>query len=155
MIRLVRKRMFEMAFDKKEYQRDVDALMDQIAQNWCLCMYCKLHRPDLRTTYLHWRSELETYIGSLNSKSIDKPRDRRKWTYEAMITDADMDKPNVVFGECRVKFRHENDDGLNMSVLHQHEVCELFANSVLDVIECIGSVSDITDYTRKIFPDSY
>lgn len=152
---VVRQKIFEMAFNKNKYKNFVYGLYPQIAQNWCLCMYCKLHRPELITTYLHWRSELETHIGRLNSKSIDKPRDRKKWTHEAMITEADMDKPDVVFGECRIKFRHENDNGLNMSMLHQHEVCELFANNVMDVIECIGSTSDITEYTRKVFPDNY
>ena len=159
MIRIVRKRMFEMAFDKKRYKNFVYGEAPQIAQNWCLCMYCKMHRPDLKDTYIHWRSELELHINNLNSISLEKPKHRTKMTYEAMIIDEDMDDNQIVFKMCRIKFRHENEGRngrpkLNMSIEHQKEVCALFSENVEDVVKCIGSV-DILSYIRSEFPDNY
>lgn len=148
---------YEMAYSKKQYKGFVHARCPQIAQNWCLCMYCKLHRPDLKTTYIHWRSELETQLGYLNSLSLEKPKHRMNMTYEAMITDADMDDADIVFKTCRVKFRHENENPqhhLNMSLAHQKEVCQLFSDNVEDVVSCISS-DDIFIYTRSVFPDVY
>lgn len=148
-------RINEMAYSKKQYKGFVHARCPQIAQNWCLCMYCKLHRPDLKTTYIHWRSELETQLGYLNSLSLEKPKHRMNMTYEAMITDADMDEADIVFKTCRVEFRHENENPqqpLNMSLEHQKEVCQLFSDNVVNVVSCIGS-DDIFTYTRSVFPD--
>ena len=154
---LTRDRVYEMVYSKKQYKGFVHARCPQIAQNWCLCMYCKLHRPDLKTTYIHWRSELETQLGYLNALSLEKPRHRMNMTYEAMITDADMDDAAVVFKTCRVKFRHENENPqqpLNMSLEHQEEVCQLFSDNVESVVSCIAS-DDIFTYTRSVFPDDY
>lgn len=150
-------RTYEMAYSKRKYKGFIHARCPQIAQNWCLCMYCKLHRQDLKTTYIHWRSELETHLGYLNSLSLEKPKHRMSMTYEAMITDADMDESDIVFKTCRVKFRHENENPqhpLNISLDHQKEVCQLFSDNVDDVVSCISS-DDIFTYTRSIFPDDY
>lgn len=152
-----RDRIYEMAYSKKQYKGFVYARCPQIVQKWCLCMYCKLHRPDLKTTYIHWRSELETQLGYLNSLSLEKPKHRTIMTYEAMISDADMDEEDVVFKTCRVKFRHENENPqhpLNMSLDHQKEVCQMFSDNIENVVSCIGS-NDIFTYTRSVFPDDY
>jgi hypothetical protein len=153
----IKNKVYEMAYSKKQYKSFVHNRSQQIAQNWCLCMYCKLYRGDLKNTYIHWRGELETQLGYLNALSLEKPRNRTKMTYEAMITDADMDNSEVVFKSCIVKFRLENENKQNplgMKIEHQKEVCSLFAENVEDVIDCIGS-NDIFTYTRSIFPDDY
>jgi hypothetical protein len=99
-------------------------------------MYCKKHRADLKTTYIHWRSELESYLGYLNSLSLEKPRHRSRIAAESMITDADMDDPDVVFKTCCVKFRHENENKqqpLNMSLKHQKK-CVLYSHNRLMIL---------------------
>lgn len=146
--------LLEMAFNKKKYKQFVYGEAPQIAQNWCLCMYSKLHRPDLKLTYLHWRSELELHINNLNTASLEKPKLRTKMTYEAMITDAELNNAENVFKVCRLKFQHENDNKLDISMEHQKEVCSLFADSVDEVVTCIGS-DNIREYIMSTFPDEY
>lgn len=75
-------------------------------------------------------------------------------TYEAMVTDADLNKAENVFKVCKLKFQHENDNNLDMSMEHQKEVCSLFADSVDEVVTCIGS-DNIREYIMSTFPDEY
>ena len=35
--------IFEMAYDRKEIKKRVEALTNQIIENWCLIKYCSLY----------------------------------------------------------------------------------------------------------------
>ena len=144
-----------MAFDKSKYQDFIYDLYSQIAENWCLCMYCKIKRPDLKDSYKHWRSELETCLSNLNNKNVKNKNNKYKWTLQALKEDAEMSNADIVFKSCRVKFFHENEKGLNMPIEHQKLVCSMFANAIKEIALCISSEESVTNYTRNIFPDNY
>lgn len=152
-----RRVLFEMTTERRNYKNQVVGLADQIVQNWCLCMYCKLHRPELKETYLHWRGELETHLNTLNRKKIKA--DKNKATKEVLIDEEEFNDPKEVFKACGVKFKHENEgiEGrpkLGISLEHQLEVCDLLAKSIYDIIDCISSDGSILDYVQKVFPDN-
>lgn len=157
-IYLERMRMLEMAFSRSKYLNFIFGQYSQIAENWCLCKYCQKYRHDLQTSYIHWRSELETALDNLNGKETDPKKNKHKWTYQAFIDIADLNDPEKVFKACRLKFFHENEEkkdrpSLGITEKQQKEMCALFAQSVKDIIDCIASESMVTEYTRKEFPD--
>lgn len=151
--------IFEMAFSRSKYQDFIFNLYPQIAQNWSLCKYCQLYRPDLEGSYIHWRSELETCLDNLNSKDTDPKKNKYKWTYQALLGNAELSQPETVFKVCRLKFFNENEEKKGKSSLgitedQQREVCTLFAKAIWDIIDCIASENMVTKYTRKEFPNT-
>lgn len=158
MVRLFRKKIFEMAYSRQLYQGFVSNTLPQIAQNWCLCKYCQLYRPDLNDTYIYWRSELETHLNNLNQKETNPTKNKERWTRQSII---DQDKYNLVLNvlkKCRLKFLQENEGsknkpGLGITEDQQKEVCTLFADSLEDIISCISGPENVENYTRSIFPD--
>lgn len=149
MIRLVRKRMFEMAFDKKEYQRDVDALMDQIAQNWCLCMYCHLYYPEHRD-YHGWKKELRKHLNNLIRKRISSGN-KEKYTREIIITKAEFNTFRVLKIACDYKFKEE--ESLQAKKDKIENVYSLFIDDIENLIRCISGTIDCEAYLDGIFPE--
>ena len=158
MVKLFRKKIFEMAYNRQVYQGFVSNTLPQIAQNWCLCKYCQLYRPDLNDTYLHWRSELETQMDSLNKKETNPAKNKDRWTRQSIFDQDKLNDADNVFRICRLKFLHENEGRngkpkLGITEDQQREVCALFADSLDDISECISSSDNIETYTRSVFPD--
>lgn len=157
MIRLFRKKIFEMAYNRQVYQGFVEDLIPQIAQNWCLCKYCQLYRPDLvKTTYHHWRSELEAYLNRLNQKETKPKNNKLKWTQQ-IVTENNYNNADKIFSLCELKFERENEveenrPSLGITLEQQKEVCKLFAEEINSIIECISSETSIKEYSRVIFP---
>lgn len=145
---ITRQKLFEMAFDKKEYMSFVYGLADQIAQNWCLCQYCHLYAKNW-IDYAHWKSELETHLDNLNRKRISG--DKLKWTKEALIKKLEFNDPESVFLACRLKFIKEKD--LNIPMNLRKSICNDFADKINDIAECIASKECIVDYTDRWFPE--
>lgn len=85
MIRLVRKRMFEMAFSKSKYQDKITDRVQRIAHNWVLCTYCHLYAPTFRT-YGYWKGELFDLLDYLNNLAIENKSKKYKWGLEALTT---------------------------------------------------------------------
>jgi hypothetical protein len=111
--------------------------------------YCRCYRHDLADTYEHWRTELETQLNTIARKLVKG--DKLKWTKQVMIDEEEFDRVENVFNACRVKFRHENRDGLGITDKEQHTVCIHCADEIYDIIECMAS-QDITIYTDRRFP---
>lgn len=149
MIRLVRKRMFEMAFDKKEYQRDVDALMDQIAQNWCLCMYCHLFYPEHRD-YHGWKKELRRHLNNLIRKRITSG-DKERYTREIIITKAEFNTLRVLNISCDYKFAEEESLMADRNKIEK--VYALFINDIENLVLCISGKIGCESYLNERFPD--
>lgn len=145
-----RKRLFEMAFDKEKYQYFVSAHIPQIAQNWCLMMFCKLYRNDLANTYEHWRSELEEQLNEISIKPLNKKDKRHSYTHQVLFDFEELSNPEQVYRACRVKFKHENEKGLGITKEQQLHVCKLFSESLDDIVNCI--CNDIFEYTDSLFP---
>lgn len=146
---LNRRKYFEMAVDKSNFQYTVSYHLDQILQNWCLMEFCLLYRNDLAYTYEHWRTELETQLNTIARKPVKG--DKYKWIKQVVIEKEELDKVENVFNACKVKFRQENRHGLNISNDEQFNVCSNCAKEIYSIIECM-STNDVTAYTDKRFP---
>lgn len=139
-----------MAFDKAKFQDKVTDRIQQIAQNWCLCMYCHLYAPDTRT-YHHWKMELFTLLDYLCNLSIKDKKSKTKYSYVAFTRQADYDDESVVFNACRNKFIIEKEIDIPLS--KQREVCGMFSDSLKEISMCIGGEIDVLDYIDKKFPE--
>lgn len=144
-----RRRAFEMALDKEKFQEVVANHAEQVLQNWCLMEYCRCYRHDLADTYEHCRTELETHLNTIARKLVKG--DKLKWTKQVMIEDEEFDRVENVFNACRIKFRHENRNGLGITDNAQYTVCSHCADEINHIIECMAS-QDITVYTDMRFP---
>lgn len=142
--------VFEMAFDKAKFQDKVTDRIQQIAQNWCLCMYCHLYAPDTRT-YHHWKMELFTLLDYLCNLSIKDKKSKTKYSYVAFTRQADYDDESVVFNACRNKFIIEKEIDIPLS--KQRGVCRMFSDSLKEISMCIGGEIDVLDYIDKTFPE--
>ena len=143
-----RRELYEMAFKKSQFQHKVIDLATQIAENWCLCRYCHLNCPDWRD-YVHWKSELETYLHRLNTVSIVDDSSRERWSKEILIR-GDYDNPNVVYKQCYAKF--VNEEEIAISKKEQFNLCEEFSNNISEISKCIGS-ENIIPYVCEWFPE--
>lgn len=142
--------VFEMAFDKAKFQDKVTDRIQQIAQNWCLCVYCHLYAPDTRT-YHHWKMELFTLLDYLCNLSIKDKKSKTKYSYVAFTRQADYDDESVVFNACRNKFIIEKE--IDIPLNKQREVCRMFSDSLKEISMCIGGEIDVLDYIDKTFPE--
>ena len=147
---MMKRKMFEMAFDKAKYQDKVTDRMQRIAQNWCLCMYCHLYKPNF-ITYKHWKYELYELLDYLNNLIIKNKNNKMKYTYEALTKIAEYDNGNNVFKACRNKFRIERE--LNIPLEKQIEICDIFSDSIIEISECIGGDSSVLEYINNKFPE--
>lgn len=146
----MRHTILEMAFDKAKFQDKVTDRMQQIAHNWCLCMYCHLYIPDFRT-YCHWKGELFDLLDYLNNLSIKDKKNKTRYTLDALTKQADYDTETIVFNACRNKFILEKE--LNVPLDKQHEVCTLFTKSLSEISKCIGGEVDALTYVNQKFPE--
>lgn len=146
---VVRRRVFEMAFDKAKHQTVVADHAEQVLQNWCLMEYCLCYRHDLALAYEHWRSELETHLNTIARKIVKG--DKLKWTKQVMIEWEKFNNEANVFNACRIKFRNENRNRLGITELEQHKVCSHCADEINNIIECMVS-QNVTLYTDRRFP---
>lgn len=156
-----RRRLLEMAFSKHDYQKQVDDLMDQIAQNWCLCQFC--HKsisicPERRKNapnfidYPHWKSELETHLDHLKRKRIKGNNDqKKKWTTEIIIKIGEFNNISVIKDACATKIKREKR--LFVSEKEFDIICNDFAESINEIIDCITGDIPVYVYTDRWFPE--
>ena len=141
-----RRRAFERALDKAKFQDVVSDHAEQVLQNWCLMEYCRCYRHDLADTYEHWRTEIETQLNTIARKLVKG--DKLKWTKQARSEYEEFEHVENVFNACRIKFRHENRNGLGITDNEQYTVCSHCADEINHIIECMAS-QDITAYHKR------
>ena len=61
--------IFEMAYDRKELKKRVEALTNQIIENWCLIKYCTLYDNENRNKN-HWKQELRAHLYNIYEMKI-------------------------------------------------------------------------------------
>ena len=137
--------LFEMAFDKREYQRKVDDLMDQIAQNWCLCKFCQITDPN-NYNYNGWKKELRAYLYKIRRFKVKG--DKFKWTKEVIIDKAEFNDFDVVRKACEYKLDDETD--LNISEEEKQFLFNEFILILSNLIECLSGEISIQEFFKSI-----
>lgn len=134
---LSKTRLFEMAYNREQYIRNVDSLADQIVENWCLIHYCTLYDPDNQNKS-HWKQELQTYCKKLLRSIVEV--NKQKATRYAMIEMLNLDDPKQIHAIVSDKFRTEK---LTLDL----QICEDFATIGLQkIIYLISDNFTITSY---------
>ena len=140
-------RIIEMALKKAKYQDRVADLLPQIAQNWCLCTYCKVYDPDNRN-YRGWRKELIAHIGTLNSLPVKS--DKEKWTREEVINTNEYNNVDVIRRACDFKLNDEDD--IDFTQVIRKELYRDCAENAETMVSLVSSDTLPSERLYKIFP---
>ena len=136
--------IFEMAYDRKEIKKRVEALTNQIIENWCLIKYCSLY-DKTNTNKYHWKQELKTHLYNIYEMKIKGGNAKTKYN---LISEIIYDKKEITTSSkissiIRIKFRKEN-------VIIHNDICDSCIENLNYIIELISN-NENDDNTDKIF----
>lgn len=137
----------EMAVPLKTYRARVDGLRFLLVENWCLCKWCQLFKPECEN-FAHWITELKACIDNLKFLDIKNGIDKRKTLIKMLVTDYDYDNANMIERIIRGKFVRENLTD-NMQKV---QACTAFADNIIGLIDAISMESiDSDEYIQNTF----
>lgn len=136
--------IFEMAYDRKEIKKHVEALTNQIIENWCLIKYCTLYDSNNRNKY-HWKQELKAHLYTIYEMKIKGGNAKTKYN---LISEIIYDKKEITTSSkissiIRIKFRKEN-------IVIDNDICDLCIENLNNIIELISN-NENDDNTDKIY----
>lgn len=136
--------IFEMAYDRKEIKKRVEALTNQIIENWCLIKYCTLYDNENRNKY-HWKQELKAHLYNIYEMKIKGGNAKTKYN---LISEIIYDKKEIttslkISSIIRIKFRKEN-------MIIRNDICDLCIEDLPHIIELISNIEN-DDNTDKIY----
>lgn len=141
----------EMAYSLKDYKDNVDSLIPQIVENWCLVRYTTLS-GDMMENREHWMTELIAHmrnIAQMKLKNGNSQLTKQNAIYYLWNRrDIDSDE-NVIHMHIAQKFEKE---GIKIHGKVYSEVIRDFKNSAKDIINVLvsGSYSMIVQYVNSI-----
>lgn len=136
-----------MAISLKAYKNRVDEFRFQLVENWCLCKYCQLFKPDCEN-FAYWIKELKNCIDNLKFLDINNGIDKRKILAKMLINDYDYNNPNMIERIIRDKFVIEDISNNDQKV----RVCIEFADHINELINAISlDAIDTGEYIQKVF----
>jgi hypothetical protein len=137
----------EMAVPLKTYKERVDGLRFQLVENWCLCKWCQLFKPECEN-FAHWIIELKACIDNLKFLDIKNGIDKRRTLIRMLITDYDYNNSNMIERIVRSKFVKEGINDNKQKI----NVCAEFANNIGSLIDVISNDAiDFDEYAQKSF----
>ena len=98
--------LFEMAYSRQDYLRNISGLCYQIVENWCLVKYCNLYDEE-NYNRLHWSNELITHLNNLYDCKLKKGLNKFNTTEYGLIEKAELDDIDVVEDLLYHKWRVE------------------------------------------------
>lgn len=136
--------IFEMAYDRKEIRKRVEALTNQIIENWCLVTYCSLYDKNNTNKY-HWKQELKAHLYNIYEMKIKGGNAKTKYN---LISEIIYDKKEITTSSkissiIRIKFRKEN-------MIIRNDICDLCIEDLKHIIELISN-NENDDNTDKIY----
>ena len=142
--------IFEMAESRKELKKDIDGLIKQIIENWCLVKYCSLYDPN-HLTKNHWKNELESHMINIFEKKLKSGDSDTKYKviHDWVIDSLEINTAFKIQMIMRRKIKKEN---LKMP----DEIYELCIEE-LDTLLCLMSnkytpenYNNILDYVESL-----
>lgn len=136
--------IFEMAYNRKEIRKRVEALTNQIIENWCLIKYCSLY-DKTNTNKNHWKQELRAHLYNIYEMKIKGGNAKTKYN---LISEIIYDKKEITSSSkiasiIRIKFRNEN-------IIIHNDICDLCIDNLNYIIELISN-NENDDNTDKIY----
>lgn len=136
--------IFEMAYDRKEIKKRVEALINQIIENWCLIKYCSLY-DKTNTNKYHWKQELKAHLYNIYEMKIKGGNAKTKYNLisEIIYDKKDITTSSKISSIIRVKFRTEN-------IIIHNDICDSCIENLKYIIELISN-NENDDNTDKIY----
>lgn len=136
--------IFEMAYNRKEIRKRVEALTNQIIENWCLIKYCSLY-DKTNTNKNHWKQELRAHLYNIYEMKTKGGNAKTKYN---LISEIIYDKKEITSSSkiasiIRIKFRNEN-------IIIHNDICDLCIDNLNYIIELISN-NENDDNTDKIY----
>ena len=146
---LCKTQLFEMAYNRSKYQDVLDALVDQLVQNWCLVRYCTLFNENNRNK-LHWKQELYSHISNIQRMLLKV--DKFKATQEVLIGWRELNNFDQVIRAIDNKWYNENlDIDAEYTDIIVSDFAEYGADELIKILsEKSLTRADINDYINNI-----
>lgn len=129
----------EYAIPIKQYKSRIDGLRLQLVENWCLCKYCQLFKPDSEN-FTHWINELRAHMDNIKSLNI-KSGNKCKILKSMLIDDFDFDDNGTIYRIIVGKFKREGINDVNVI----SKITTEFTNNIELFINVLGIDDIITD----------
>lgn len=136
--------IFEMAYDRKEIKKRVEALTNQIIENWCLIKYCSLYDKNNTNKY-HWKQELKAHLYNIYEMKIKGGNAKTKYNLisEIIYAKKEITTSSKISSIIRIKFRKEN-------IIIHNDICDSCIENLKYIIELISN-NENDDNTDKIY----
>lgn len=136
--------IFEMAYNRKEIKKRVEALTNQIIENWCLIKYCSLY-DKTNTNKYHWKQELKAHLYNIYEIKIKGGNAKTKYNFisEIIYDKKEITTSSKISSIIRIKFRNEN-------IIIHNDICDLCIDNLNYIIELISN-NENDDNTDKIY----
>ena len=136
--------VFEMAYNRKEIKKRVEALINQIIENWCLIKYCSLYDKNNTNKY-HWKQELKAHLYNIYEMKIKGGDVKTKYN---LVSEIIYDKKEITTSSkissiIRIKFRKEN-------IIIHNDICDSCIENLNYIITLISN-NENDDNTDKIY----
>jgi hypothetical protein len=143
--------ILEMAFNRAAYKERVNALLDQLLQNWCLVKYCSITKND-NINKNHWIGELKGILATIarfNIKGNNSAISRAK-ALKNVWNDNDFDS-DIKCVELAIynKFKEEKIDITNIAYKTVLTECVNNYNEIINII-VKKSPTAIDDYVNSL-----
>lgn len=136
--------VFEMAYNRKEIKKRIEALINQIIENWCLIKYCSLYDKNNTNKY-HWKQELKAHLYNIYEMKIKGGDVKTKYN---LVSEIIYDKKEITTSSkissiIRIKFRKEN-------IIIHNDICNSCIENLNYIITLISN-DENDDNTDKIY----
>lgn len=134
--------IFEMAVSRKDLKKDIDGLIKQILENWCLVKYCTLYDPNNRTKN-HWKNELGTHMEAILEKQLKggDAASKYKLIKDWVIDSLEITTAEKIYLRVKRKFEKEN---LKLSI----DICEACIEELLTVLQLMSNKDNEDGYNK-------
>lgn len=142
--------IFEMAYDRKELKKRVEALTNQIIENWCLIKYCTLYDNENRNKN-HWKQELRAHLYNIYEMKIKGGNATAKYNLisEIIFDKREITTTNKISLIIRNKFRIEN-------IPIKFDICSYCIEDLQEIITLVSNKENeensdkIYDYVEQL-----
>lgn len=140
-----------MAYNRANYKQKVDALLEQLIQNWCLVKYYSLSNEN-NINGRHWTSELKGLLATIsryNIKGNNSPSSRMK-ALKDVWNDNDFDTQIQCINLA--VYNKFNEEKIDITTSTYQTTLQCCVNSYTEIIDVIiqKSITAIDTYVNSL-----
>ncbi|MBO6272460.1 hypothetical protein J6O48_06745 [bacterium] len=145
-------KLFEMAYDRKEFKKLIENLAYQIYENWCLIRYCSITntKEELK---IHWKSELRAYLRKICRAEFKLNRTTAIKEVLMNLLELNNNYNNHLIDDIAYKFETEQIDLIKETDIIEEIINDWQSYGLDDIIMILSdkkNIYKINDYTDSI-----